>query len=138
MDMAAEDDPAATVVGAICTLLEGAMALNDEAAWLGAVPAASGSAFRGRRRPGMSVRAYMERIVRFADCSPACFVAAFIYLDRHRLLQLAVDSYTVHRLVLTAVLAAVKFLDGRCVRSIRPLRIFVVVVVVVGSIMQIQ
>ena len=61
MDVAAEDDPAATVVGAICTLLEGAMALNDEAAWLGAVPATSGSAFRGRRRPGMSVRAYMER-----------------------------------------------------------------------------
>jgi hypothetical protein len=61
------------------------------------------------------VRAYMARIARFAGCSPACYVVAYVYLDRFlcrgRRLALAVDSYSVHRLIITAVLAAVKFMD---------------------------
>ncbi|CAL5069177.1 unnamed protein product [Urochloa decumbens] len=57
----------------------------------------------------------MARIARFAGCSPACYVAAYAYLDRllrrGRRRALAVDSYSVHRLLITAVLAAVKFMD---------------------------
>jgi hypothetical protein len=102
------------VVGVLSALLERVVDRNDAAA--DEVPGASlapASAFRSTTRPDISVRAYIARIARFAGCSPACYVVAYVYLDRllRRRLALAVDSYTVHRLLITAVLAAVKFMD---------------------------
>ena len=116
----AEDMP--RVVAALAGILERVADRNDAvaaaAAELSAVAPAA-SAFRATTKPGISVRAYMARIARFAGCSPACYVVAYVYLDR--LLRrgrrgrgrraLAVDSYSVHRLLITAVLAAVKFMD---------------------------
>ncbi|CAN6235796.1 unnamed protein product [Urochloa humidicola] len=113
------------VVGVLSALLERVVERNDAAAaadelaagaGAGAAPPAPASAFRATARPDISVRAYMARIARFAGCSPACYVAAYVYLDRllrrgGRRRALAVDSYSVHRLLITAVLAAVKFMD---------------------------
>ena len=102
------------VVAALAGILERVAERNDAAAAAElSVPAAS--AFRATTKPGISVRAYMARIARFAGCSPACYVVAYVYLDRllrrGRRLALAVDSHSVHRLLITAVLAAVKFMD---------------------------
>jgi hypothetical protein len=105
------------VVAALAGILERVAERNDAAAAaeLPAVAAPAASAFRATTKPGISVRAYMARIARFAGCSPACYVVAYVYLDRllrrGRRLALAVDSYSVHRLLITAVLAAVKFMD---------------------------
>nr|CAB3487825.1 unnamed protein product [Digitaria exilis] len=119
----AEDEElvdAPRVVGVLSSLLERVVERNDAVAYelmaSAAAPASSlapASAFRATARPDISVRAYMARIA-----SPACYVVAYVYLDR--LLRrggrrgrgaLAVDSYSVHRLLITAVLAAVKFMD---------------------------
>uniref|UniRef100_A0A804MCF9 Cyclin N-terminal domain-containing protein n=1 Tax=Zea mays TaxID=4577 RepID=A0A804MCF9_MAIZE len=105
------------VVGVLSALLERVVERNDAVAdelAAGTESAAPPSAFRATARPDISVRSYMARIARFAGCSPACYVVAYVYLDR--LLRRArsapaVDSYTVHRLLITAVLAAVKFMD---------------------------
>ena len=105
------------VVAALAGILERVAERNDAAAAaeLSAVAAPAASAFRATTKPGISVRAYMARIARFAGCSPACYVVAYVYLDRllrrGRRLALAVDSHSVHRLLITAVLAAVKFMD---------------------------
>ncbi|OEL19089.1 Cyclin-P4-1, partial [Dichanthelium oligosanthes] len=117
------------VVGILSALLERVVERNDavadELTTARAEPAsaaslAPASAFRATARPDISVRAYMARIARFAGCSPSCYVVAYVYLDR--LLRrgrrgrgaLTVDSYSVHRLLITAVLAAVKFMDDVC------------------------
>nr|CAB3450538.1 unnamed protein product [Digitaria exilis] len=112
----AEDMP--PVVAAFAGILERVAERNDAAEVSGAVVAAPASAFRATTKPGISVRAYMARIARFAGCSPACYAVAYVYLDRllrrGRRLALAVDSYSVHRLLITAVLAAVKFMEDIC------------------------
>ncbi|KAK8462739.1 hypothetical protein SEVIR_1G259600v4 [Setaria viridis] len=110
----AEDMP--RVVAALAGILERVAERNDAAAAAELSAAvAPASAFRATTKPGISVRAYMARIARFAGCSPACYVVAYVYLDRllrrGRRLALAVDSYSVHRLLITSVLAAVKFMD---------------------------
>ncbi|XP_066346389.1 cyclin-P4-1-like [Miscanthus floridulus] len=123
--MADEEDlaDAPRVVGVLSALLERVVERNDAVADELTAETASlapPSAFRATARPDISVRSYMARIARFAGCSPACYVVAFVYLDR--LLRrgrrgrgaLAVDSYSVHRLLITAVLAAVKFMDDVC------------------------
>jgi hypothetical protein len=119
----AQQDDMLRVVAALAGILERVAERNDAAAAAAGtaglvVPAsASSSAFRATTKPDISVRAYVARIARFAGCSPACYVVAYIYLDRllhrggRRRLALAVDSYSVHRLLITTVLAAVKFMD---------------------------
>lgn len=77
------------------------------------------SAFQGLTKPAISVGGYLERIFRFAGCSPSCYVVAYIYLDRflRRRPALAVDSFNVHRLLITSVLTAVKFVDDMYVST---------------------
>lgn len=100
------------VVAVLAGLLERAAKRGDGSA--------SGSAsFRGptERKPEIGVRRYAERIYRYAGCSPACFVVAYAYLDRLAAPQeageeaVAVDSYSVHRLLITSVMVAAKFMD---------------------------
>ncbi|XP_052141929.1 cyclin-P4-1-like [Oryza glaberrima] len=109
------------VVAALAGILERVAGRNDAAATPAELAAAPASPFRATAKPGISVRAYAARIARFAGCSPACYVVAYIYLDRLLrrgrrclALALAVDSYSVHRLLITAVLSAVKFMDDIC------------------------
>ncbi|XP_044505330.1 cyclin-U4-1-like isoform X1 [Mangifera indica] len=71
------------------------------------------SVFRGLTRPTISIQSYLERIFKYANCSPSCFVIAYVYLDRFALNQLSlpISSFTVHRLLITSVLVSAKFMD---------------------------
>ncbi|KAG0460385.1 hypothetical protein HPP92_020277 [Vanilla planifolia] len=75
----------------------------------------SAVAFFALSKPEISIRRYLERIFRFARCSSSCYVVAYIYLDRFLSLHpsLALDSFNVHRLLITSILTAVKFMDDR-------------------------
>lgn len=71
--------------------------------------------FHGMRAPPITLEAYLLRIAKYAHCSPACFAAAFMYVSRlvDSSTALAPTSLNVHRLLLTGVLLAAKFLDDR-------------------------
>ncbi|KAJ0961821.1 hypothetical protein J5N97_029649 [Dioscorea zingiberensis] len=108
------EDAAGTprVVEILSTLLQRVAERNDaerrdnDAPW-------SVSAFHGLTKPAISVRAYLERIFKYAGCSTSCYVVAYIYLDRfaQRHPSIPFDSLNVHRFLITSVLLAVKFLD---------------------------
>ncbi|XXG40101.1 hypothetical protein AAC387_Pa01g0899 [Persea americana] len=65
-------------------------------------------------RPTISLQSYLERIVTYTNCSPASFVAAYIYLDRFTQSQpsVPINSFNVRWLILTSVMVAAKFMDG--------------------------
>ncbi|XP_022737704.1 cyclin-U4-1-like [Durio zibethinus] len=71
------------------------------------------SVFHGLTRPTLSIRSYLERIFKYANCSPSCFVVAYVYLDRFVQMQpsLPINSFNVHRLLITSVLVSAKFMD---------------------------
>ncbi|XP_010258734.1 PREDICTED: cyclin-U4-1-like [Nelumbo nucifera] len=71
------------------------------------------SVFHGLTRPTISIQSYLERIFKYANCSPSCFVVAYIYLDRFAQKQpsLPINSFNVHRLLITSVMVAAKFMD---------------------------
>ncbi|KAA8539750.1 hypothetical protein F0562_026442 [Nyssa sinensis] len=71
------------------------------------------SVFDGLTRPTISIQSYLERIFKYANCSPSCFVVAYVYLDRFALRQplLPINSFNVHRLLITSVLVSAKFMD---------------------------
>ncbi|XP_058104082.1 cyclin-U4-1 [Magnolia sinica] len=71
------------------------------------------SVFHGLTMPTISVQSYLERIFKYANCSPSCFVVAYVYLDRfvQRQPSLPINSFNVHRLLITSVMVAAKFMD---------------------------
>lgn len=71
------------------------------------------SVFHGLTRPTISIQSYLERIFKYANCSPSCFIVAYVYLDRFAQSQptLPINSLNVHRLLITSVMVAAKFMD---------------------------
>ncbi|KAF7845026.1 Cyclin-U4-1 [Senna tora] len=71
------------------------------------------SVFHGLTRPTISIHSYLERIFKYANCSTSCFIVAYVYLDRftqkHPLFP--INSFNVHRLLITSVMVAAKFMD---------------------------
>ncbi|AES80488.1 putative cyclin [Medicago truncatula] len=71
------------------------------------------SVFQGLTCPNISIQNYLERIFKYANCSPSCFIVAYVYLDRftQRQPSLPINSFNVHRLLITSVMVAAKFMD---------------------------
>ena len=78
-----------------------------------AIETQKNSAFHGLTRPSISLHTYLERIFKYANCSNSCFIVAYVYLDRFAQRQplLPINSFNVHRLLITSVLVAAKFMD---------------------------
>lgn len=69
--------------------------------------------FHALKAPGIGVRAYMDRLLKYSHCSPECFVLALIYLDRviHRNPGFVISTLNIHRLLVTSLMTAAKFFD---------------------------
>eukprot|EP00826_Nyctotherus_ovalis_P031283 TRINITY_DN2497_c0_g1_i11.p1 TRINITY_DN2497_c0_g1~~TRINITY_DN2497_c0_g1_i11.p1 ORF type:complete len:210 (-),score=32.08 TRINITY_DN2497_c0_g1_i11:219-848(-) len=62
--------------------------------------------------PSISLRSYLARLHKYANCSDSCFVVAFAYIDRAlQNGELAVSGKSIHRIVLLALLLAIKYSD---------------------------
>ena len=77
--------------------------------------------FHGLRAPSISIEKYLERIFKYSNCSPSCFVVAYSYIDRFIQKQpgIPITSLNVHRLLITTVMVAAKFLDDAYVYTNR-------------------
>lgn len=71
------------------------------------------NAFHGVRAPSISIGKYLERLYKYTNCSPSCFVVGYVYIDRlmHKHPDSLVVSLSVHRLLITSVMVASKMLD---------------------------
>lgn len=70
------------------------------------------TAFHGLKAPSLTIQQYMDRIYKYSCCSPSCFVIALVYVDRFSQQQnLCLTSLNVHRLLITSVMVAAKFMD---------------------------
>ncbi|KAL0928586.1 hypothetical protein M5K25_000484 [Dendrobium thyrsiflorum] len=68
--------------------------------------------FHGLRAPNIGIQGYIKRIFKYSKCSPSCFVLAFIYIERFLLqLDTYLTSLNVHRLLITGIAVAAKFID---------------------------
>ncbi|KAJ6694303.1 hypothetical protein OIU85_005029 [Salix viminalis] len=71
--------------------------------------------FHGSRSPGLSIRQYIERIFKYARCSNSCFVVAYIYINKFlQRTDACLTPLNAHRLLITGVMVAAKFLDDEC------------------------
>ncbi|KAK6155956.1 hypothetical protein DH2020_010204 [Rehmannia glutinosa] len=98
------------VIKFLSSLLQRVSETNDV---FGRFDAQKMSIFHGLTRPTISIHSYLERIFKYANCSPSCFIVAYIYLDRFAQKQplLPINSFNVHRLLIASVLISAKFMD---------------------------
>ncbi|KAI3460878.1 hypothetical protein Pfo_017541 [Paulownia fortunei] len=68
--------------------------------------------FHGLKAPSLSIQQYIDRIFKYSCCSPSCFIIAHIYVDRFiQRTNLCLTSLNIHRLLITSVMVAAKFMD---------------------------
>ncbi|KAJ8543165.1 hypothetical protein K7X08_005688 [Anisodus acutangulus] len=68
--------------------------------------------FHGSRAPSLGIEQYLDRIFKYSCCSPSCFVVAHIYMERFiESTSAHLTSLNVHRLLITSVMVAAKFID---------------------------
>lgn len=102
------------VLTMLSVVLERLVARNDQVCLELATPETSRlNVFHGVKAPSISISKYLERIYRYTNCSPSCFVVGYIYIDRlvHRNPFSPVVSLNVHRLLVTSIMVATKVLD---------------------------
>ncbi|PXF41726.1 Cyclin-U4-1 [Gracilariopsis chorda] len=67
-------------------------------------------------KPDIPTSDYLKRLVTYAYCSPSAFVVMLIYMNRTARIacRLMVTPFNMHRLLITALVLACKFLDDKC------------------------
>ena len=98
------------VIPALASILDRTISANEA---LGRVQTTQLTVFHGQSAPAITIAKYLERVLKYSNSSPSCFVLAHIYMDRllsqQRGLQLT--TLTVHRLVVTSLMVAAKFYE---------------------------
>lgn len=68
--------------------------------------------FHGLRAPSLTIQQYIDRIFKYSCCSSSCFVVAYIYMERFiEQTNSLLTSLNIHRLTITSVMVAAKFMD---------------------------
>ncbi|KNE67884.1 hypothetical protein AMAG_12599 [Allomyces macrogynus ATCC 38327] len=102
--------PAADTARFMAALLDTIATANDTARASGTMPAPV-SRFHARAPPPISIHAYLARILKYAPCENAVFIAVLVYLDRmaRARVPFVVCTNNMHRLLITAIMVATKF-----------------------------
>ncbi|KAL0923733.1 hypothetical protein M5K25_007802 [Dendrobium thyrsiflorum] len=109
------------VIAVLASLIDRAVAKTDLIAACGssAKKDVRIRAFESRRVLDMSIQSFLDRIFRYARVMPPVFVVAYVYIDRLCELNpcFCVSIWNVHRLLITAVLVASKFIEDMNYRN---------------------
>lgn len=67
--------------------------------------------FYARVIPNIDIQAYLVRILKYCPCTNECFLSLLVYFDRmsRNSSGLRIDSFNIHRLVITGIMVASKF-----------------------------
>lgn len=67
--------------------------------------------FHARSIPTITIHAYLTRILKYCPCANECLIALLVYFDRMtqpQLNPLHIDSYNIHRLIITGLMISSK------------------------------
>ncbi|KAH7434866.1 hypothetical protein KP509_06G038700 [Ceratopteris richardii] len=106
-----EDNPS-RLLFALSSKIERLVTRNEECIELLPTTGTNGL-YEGTHAPDISISKYLQRIHRYTQCSLSCFVTGFVFIDQliHRQPDFPLVRINVHRLLLTSIMVATKFLD---------------------------
>jgi hypothetical protein len=96
--------PVSDTIRMLTCLLEKITKTNDK------IPCSSCTCFHARSIPSIDIQAYLTRILKYCPCNNECFLSLLVYFDRmSQREELRIDSYNIHRLVISGIMIASKF-----------------------------
>ncbi|KAM5561274.1 cyclin-P3-1 [Rosa sericea] len=102
------------VLSVLSSILEGSVRKNERLVRQSKIKDVI-TMFHASEVPALSIRKYIERIFKYSSCSNSCFVVAYIYIERFlQRTGTCLTSLNVHRLLITSILIAAKFMDDDC------------------------
>lgn len=109
------------VISVLASLIERTVARNQRIArnW-GRFPSVSRARiFDAAETPDMTVQSYLERIFRYTRAGPSVYVVAYVYIDRfcQNFPEFRIGSANVHRLLITTVMVASKYVEDMNFRN---------------------
>eukprot|EP00158_Paraphelidium_tribonemae_P005757 Partr_v1_DN27512_c5_g2_i2_m30262 putative Cyclin-dependent protein kinase len=96
-----------TVVEMTCNLLEKLLETNDQFS----VPPGHLTRFHARSIPNITIKRYILRLLKYAPFPSVCLFTVLAYIDRlaARRPNFIINSFNVHRVIMTTLTLAVKF-----------------------------
>lgn len=106
--------PPSETIKMMTGLLERITKTNDKLQANSTVAAGKRSAytcFHARSIPSIDIYSYLNRILKYCPCTNECFLSLLVYFDRmsRNSTGLRIDSFNVHRLVISGIMVASKF-----------------------------
>jgi hypothetical protein len=67
--------------------------------------------FYAKAIPNIDIESYLYRILKYCPCANECFLSLLVYFDRmsRNSTGLRIDSFNIHRLVITGIMVSSKF-----------------------------
>lgn len=65
--------------------------------------------FHAQSLPTIGIEAYLTRILKYCPCANECFLSILVYFDRMSTSGLRIDSYNIHRLMITGIMISSKY-----------------------------
>lgn len=107
--------PIKDTIKILTALLEKITLTNDQHLENNTFQSSSYTCFHARSIPSISIHAYFTRILKYCPCANECLIALLVYFDRMtlpnpelHLKPLHIDSYNVHRLIITGLMISSK------------------------------
>lgn len=103
--------PPADTIRIVTHLLERITKTNDRLQLKTSPHTSPYACFYARAIPTIDLQSYLGRILKYCPCSNECFLSVLVYFDRmsRNSSGLRIDSYNIHRLVITGIMVASKF-----------------------------
>lgn len=107
--------PVKDTIKILTALLEKITLTNDQHLEANSFSSSTYTCFHARSIPSISIHAYFTRILKYCPCANECLIALLVYFDRMtlpnpdlHLKPLHIDSYNVHRLIITGLMISSK------------------------------
>ncbi|KAI8338979.1 cyclin-domain-containing protein [Chlamydoabsidia padenii] len=65
--------------------------------------------FHAQSLPTIGIEAYLTRILKYCPCANECFLSILVYFDRMTSTGLRIDSFNIHRLMITGIMISSKY-----------------------------
>jgi hypothetical protein len=103
--------PTTETIKIITLLLERITKTNDRIQYEAQRQKSLYACFYARAIPNIDIQSYLARILKYCPCSNECFLSILVYFDRmsRNSTGLRIDSYNIHRLIITGLMVASKF-----------------------------
>jgi hypothetical protein len=96
----------------LTALLEKITLTNDQLhREAGSKQSSSYTCFHARSKPTITIQNYLTRILKYCPCANECLIALLVYFDRMtqpQLNPLHIDSFNIHRLIITGLMISSK------------------------------